>query len=92
MPPLAKKLTKGVIHTFSSQGILVESVHDKRIVNIISTYTQHRLVQVTSKNTKALKTKTQTIKDYNAQARGVDVADMMLQPYSILRKTYEWKL
>jgi len=90
MPPLAKKLTKGEINIFSSHGILVESVHDKRIVNIISTYTPHRMVSVTSKNTKAIKTKTQTIKDYNTQARGVDVADMMLQPYSILRKTYKW--
>jgi len=90
MPPLDKKLAKGSISTFNSNGVLIEQIYDRRVVNIISTYTRHELVTVKSKNTGAIKLKTKSVADYNIHARGVDGADQMMQPYTILRKTYKW--
>jgi len=90
MPPLVKKISKGSITTFHSNGVLVEQIYDRRVVNMISAYTRHELVTVKSKNNGAMKLKTKSVADYNIHARGVDGADQMMQPYTMLRKTYKW--
>ena len=32
MPPLDKKLAKGSISTFNSNGVLIEQIYDRRVV------------------------------------------------------------
>lgn len=94
LPHDLKKITlKQGQHNFRRKGeILIHIWKDKRVVRMISTIHQARMIQTQKINRKTgdLIQKPETILEYNKYMKGVDLADQYLAYNPIIRKTVKW--
>lgn len=84
-------LKKGEMLFQRKGNILVQLWKDKRIVRMITTIHDSKMVRTTKKTKKGEDViKPNAVLDYNKYMAGVDRADQYLSYYSILRKTVKW--
>ena len=76
--PPCERMAKGHVNFFTSENILIQHWKDKKVVTLISTYHSHEMKQVVKKSGREL-IKPTTALDYNKNARGIDLSDMVMQ-------------
>jgi hypothetical protein len=75
------KMLKGKVTFHRKQDVLLVSHHDKRLVNMISTFCTAAVVDDMSRHTGVTKKDPKCIVDYNTHMHGVDTADQYLAYY-----------
>ena len=87
--PVPERMAKGQVKFFTSQDILIQHWKDKKVVSIISTRHNHETNSVVTRSGREM-LKPSTVLDYNKLARGIDLSDMIMQSYDLLRKSKKW--
>ncbi|XP_025425937.1 piggyBac transposable element-derived protein 4-like [Sipha flava] len=86
---IRQKLKKGEsICRYTSDGICVVKLKDKRDVLMISTEFPHEMIEIYTK--KEVKKKPISVKNYNEHMSGIDRQDQMSSYYPFERKTLRW--
>lgn len=87
-PLIEAKLKKGECKALRKAEVLAIKFKDKKDVNMLTTIHDESMSDVTVRG--KVHSKPVCIRAYNRHMGGVDLADQLLQPYLILRKTRAW--
>uniref|UniRef100_A0A8C5M180 PiggyBac transposable element-derived protein domain-containing protein n=1 Tax=Leptobrachium leishanense TaxID=445787 RepID=A0A8C5M180_9ANUR len=84
------RLKRGETSALRQEELLAVKYRDKKDVYLLSTIHTERSVEVSVRGRAERIRKPVCIKDYNRHMGGVDLADQLLQPYQIMRKSRAW--
>uniref|UniRef100_A0A8C5MUU7 PiggyBac transposable element-derived protein domain-containing protein n=1 Tax=Leptobrachium leishanense TaxID=445787 RepID=A0A8C5MUU7_9ANUR len=84
------RLKRGETSALRQEELLAVKYRDKKDVYLLSTIHTERSVEVSVRGRAERIRKPVCIKAYNRHMGGVDLADQLLQPYQIMRKSRAW--
>ncbi|KAM4702819.1 piggyBac transposable element-derived protein 4-like [Rhinophrynus dorsalis] len=84
------QLRRGETSALRQEELLAVKYRDKKDVCLLTTIHTERTVEVSVRGRAEVTNKPVCIKAYNRHMGGVDLADQLLQPYLIMRKTRAW--